>query len=96
MRCKIKHTLYQPLDENWVCPKCGCGPDVFYIDESPVDSDEGCLLLHDDDAIRCDACESGWSGKAVAKLMQKRDDVVPCPCCKGKGTVPRTAKEKKS
>ena len=82
--CDRKHTKFQPTDEQWECPKCGRGNDVFYISES-VDAD--CILLHDDDFIVCENCEREWTGKKLAAVMAKKACMVKCPHCKGSGFV---------
>ena len=61
-----EHTIYQPADEEWGCPKCG-EQDYFYIL-----GDKDCKLLHVDDCVRCVACESEFSGQEVADRRAKK------------------------
>lgn len=84
MTCTGKRTAYQPPDEKWYCPKCGSNS--MCIDAVLCD-DGDCTYLHQDDDVTCPDCGRGWTGKQVAALMQKRDNVITCPHCKGKGTV---------
>lgn len=94
MTCNARHTKYQPTDEEFRCPKCGAGPEEgFIIDDSPEDADSDCGLLHEDDCIVCNNCktehhrDTDYSGKSYAALMVKKNNLVPCPHCKGKGLV---------
>ena len=90
--CPGQHTAYQPTDEEWACPHCGAGPEYFYVDFTNYSD---CDLLHTDDVIVCcsKACidKNGecreWSGKALAAALQKKANMVKCPCCNGRGYV---------
>jgi len=55
------------------------------MEEAPDD----CVKIHDQDGIECSKCGLYWSGKTVTTLMAKKANLVPCPCCKGKGVVPK-------
>lgn len=94
MNCTYKHTTYQPEDSEWACPKCGakCEDGDFVVDTSP-DEEGNCILLHDRDELRCFKCDHSISGKAWANRLQKKKNLVECPCCKGKGLVSGTKEE---
>jgi Zn finger protein HypA/HybF involved in hydrogenase expression len=83
--CKYKHTTYQPKDSEWLCPKCGKGNEFFYIEESFSEGE--CILLHDEDYIVCTSCGKGITGKKFASLLEKKNNLIKCPCCKGTGLV---------
>ena len=83
--CNAKHTLYQPNDDEWKCPKCGRGDESFWIDGSMGEGD--CELLHNDDEIVCFECGYRTTGRKFASAIQKRKNLVKCPCCKGTGLV---------
>ena len=93
MTCPVKHTKCQIPDEDFKCPNCGAGVlNGFWIDESADGSYDNCELLHENDLICCIQCEKTgnryeWSGKQFAAYYQKKANLVPCPCCKGKGLV---------
>jgi len=99
MECIEKHTPYQPTDDEFKCPKCGKGPNDdpqgLIVDEVP-ESVEGtdCGKLHCLDLVRCYACGHETSGRSFAAYLMKKKLLVPCPCCKGKGTVPGKEKAK--
>jgi predicted methyltransferase len=46
-------------------------------------------LLHEDDYIRCEKCGYTGYGKEVAEALKKKFNMILCPCCKGKGFVPK-------
>ena len=75
-KCTAKHTAYQPKDSEWKCPDCGEDDYYFYIDKSASNADGSCELLHSGDWVVCNNCEGGWSGTAVAKKMQAKDNTV--------------------
>ena len=88
--CLTKPTKYQPTDEEFNCPKCGAGVPIFHIDESACHDD--CTKVHDSDTLRCDACyrdgrDYDASGKAFAAGVVKRNGLVVCVRCAGKGVV---------
>ena len=85
MRCRAKHTSYQPV--SWACPKCGAGEGELILESSPEDAAEDCELNHVYDIIRCDACEWEGSGSTFARQMKKIENAVKCVCCNGKGWV---------
>lgn len=94
MTCGVKHTKYQPTDKEWRCPKCGASADKgFCINEPAEGTDDNCSLLHDEDGIGCDNCmtehdrNTYYSGKQFAALLVKKNNLVPCPHCKGTGLV---------
>jgi Zn finger protein HypA/HybF involved in hydrogenase expression len=82
--CALKHTRYQPTEEEWRCPKCGRDSSAFYIEES---ENMDCDLLHPDDSIICDTCDKVWSGAAIARIFQNKAHRIICPTCKGTGYV---------
>lgn len=92
MSCGYKHTKYQPTDEEWRCPKCGAGFEDksggFVIWDGVSDNEEGeCQLLHVDDYLKCQKCGYDCQGKDFAAYVVKKNSLVSCPCCKGKGFV---------
>jgi hypothetical protein len=84
MECLYKHTKYQPTNEEWACPKCNAPVGEFYVASGP---DQDCLLLHTDDCLVCMKCDFSISGQAFANRVVKKQNLVPCPCCNGKGFV---------
>lgn len=62
-KCPYKHLDPQPSP--WVCPRCGATNEAneadygFHIDDS-VNLD--CELVHVEDYIVCDDCDSDWTG----------------------------------
>ena len=89
MQCNSKHTKYQPIDEEWRCPKCGSDSEKFWIEDNF--GADGCELLHETDTIVCwsEVCGYGTTGKAFASSIQRKKNLVTCPCCKGSGLVPK-------
>lgn len=86
MTCPHKHTKYQPTDAEWRCPKCGAtDKQGFVINEGPSDGD--CALLHGDDGLRCFGCGYEMTGMAFATYLVRKNSLVPCPACNGKGLV---------
>jgi len=62
------------------CPKCGTvGDDVFI--------DVGISL--EDTLVVCTACESSWQPRRYEKALLKKKSLIPCPHCKGCGSVPK-------
>lgn len=86
MTCKAKHTMYQPLDEEWACPKCGETKE-FVVDVRSDGYGEECGLLHNDDDLYCYTCDYRVTGKQFAKKLQNKNKLTTCPCCKGRGLV---------
>ena len=92
MKCVAKHTRYQPTILEWTCPKCGGKVgDEFYIDEPAEGVEDGCELLHAEDVLVCTRCGGGWTGKRFAAMMEKQNNLMPCPHCKGTGLVKKEA-----
>jgi len=83
-KCRMKHTEFQIDNEHWKCPSCGAGQESFYIISSINDD---CPLIHPDDEVICDHCKLSMYGEEVVKLIMKKEDLVPCPFCDGKGLV---------
>ena len=83
-RCKEKHTKYQPMDEEWRCPKCG---DDIYIEDIPIDAGDDCDLLHTEDWIVCRKCDMAMTGKQFAAKIKRSTGMTTCPHCMGKGVV---------
>jgi Zn finger protein HypA/HybF involved in hydrogenase expression len=46
MACHAKHTVYQPKDEDWKCPKCGANNERFTICDTDASAEDDCVLLH--------------------------------------------------
>lgn len=87
MSCPAKHTVFQPTDEQWRCPDCGADNSHFVIEMGDQTAEESCEKLHQLDEVYCHTCDDGWSGKAVATKLMKKANRVPCPTCKGCGTI---------
>lgn len=85
--CKAKHTRYQPSEAEWRCPKCGADAERFIIDESDEDVHDVCSGLHDSDRLWCGRCEASRNGRQFAAMLERKNNLVPCPHCKGKGLV---------
>lgn len=89
--CQHKHTKYQPTDEEWRCPKCGASYDdgeEFVIWDAVG---EDCSLLHDEDYLKCQKCGYETTGKRFAAYVVKKNSLIPCPTCKGKGVVKKNS-----
>lgn len=89
--CTLKHIKFQPKDDEWKCPKCGCGSDDgengkpgFYVDDS---ENFNCDLIHELDYLRCGQCGYDASGKQYYKDMMTKLNMVTCPHCKGTGLI---------
>jgi DNA-directed RNA polymerase subunit RPC12/RpoP len=89
MKCYAKHAKYNPMGEDWKCPKCGSDDEYFIIDEPANDSAEGCELLHDNDELVCSFCGFYSSGKQFSDSLMKSKNLIACPHCKGKGWIPK-------
>jgi hypothetical protein len=90
IQCGASHTVYQPGDTKWRCPKCGVKGDdekPFIVEEPTEAADSNCPKLHNDDYCVCSACDFSGTGKKVAKMLMALDHQMVCPTCKGKGTV---------
>lgn len=87
MTCKAKHTKFQPGKEQWRCPECDAGSDLFFVEENALDSEASCEKLHKKDICQCAGCEGGWTGEQVARALMKKLDMETCGLCKGKGVV---------
>jgi hypothetical protein len=85
--CNARHTKFQPKDEEWKCPVCGSGSDVFYIDDSANGASDECGLLHVHDSVLCETCGRYWAGGTLAATMVKENNLSPCLHCKGTGFV---------
>lgn len=94
MDCSFKHVVLQIPDEDWKCPKCGCG--VEYKDDYGdmqdgfvivVSENYDCELLHEDDELECGKCGYMLSGAEYSRWYGKLKSLVKCPCCNGKGMV---------
>ena len=95
MACLAKHTKYQPTKEEFKCPRCGVGPpDGLCVDNPSGDAADDCDLLHVDDDLRCYgenkngySCNYVVAATSFAKMIVKKNNLVPCPACKGTGHV---------
>ena len=85
MLCTNKHTMYQPTDSEWKCPKCG-SVDDFLIDNEMLAENE-CELLHEKDLILCWKCSFSLSGKTFARRLIQEKNLIICPTCQGKGHI---------
>jgi Zn finger protein HypA/HybF involved in hydrogenase expression len=85
--CGAKHTLYQPADEEFNCPRCGRKVGDFAIYEPTEGAHEDCPELHDKGVVECIGCGYSTTGRAFAKKLQDVAHQVMCPTCKGKGHV---------
>jgi hypothetical protein len=97
-------TLCYIPDEQWACPKCGTRkPGILVYDpnyeyeEAPL-ADEGWLVMKAD--VECEALvdgdQCGWYGtvRQVYNQLTKKNNLVECPCCKGRGVVTSKVAEK--
>lgn len=88
INCTAKHTKYDPISEDFVCPACGAKEKgAFVIDTSQEDAHEECLRLHSHDRLFCYKCKYETTGTRFANSITKRKNLVPCPTCKGHGMV---------
>jgi len=89
-KCQHKHTKYQPADEAWHCPKCGTDNSKgdFYIEDGV---NPECELLHPEDYVKCEACGYNASGTELAKALIKKENLIVCECCKGRGYVKKSS-----
>lgn len=88
MDCQEKHTKFQPDAAQWKCPKCSGNSKVFYINDGPFFGNGlSCNKLHEKDEIVCSACNEIWTGKTIAALLLKKQNLVKCSHCKGTGFV---------
>lgn len=83
-KCSLKHTKFQPTDDQWACPQCGARLPHFTIENS---SNFDCELLHPDDEVLCEKCDVTYSGKEVATGISRKLSLVTCPMCRGTGHV---------
>lgn len=86
MNCPAKHTIFQPNDSQWRCPKCGAGNESFYIEEPATDKLDECEKLHKKDELGC-KCGYVASGESFSKEIMAAQNRIVCPHCKGEGTV---------
>lgn len=90
MNCTAKHTKYDPSGAEWACPKCGANADQGFLIEEPAETaGERCEKLHDDDVIYCEKCDYTTTGKKFSAFIIKQRNLITCPCCKGKGLIPK-------
>lgn len=83
------HTKYDPTTAEFCCPRCGAPSGTFYIDNAADCTLEECELLHKKDQLGCFGCGYSTTGAAFVKQLLKAKNLVPCPCCKGSGVVPK-------
>ena len=88
-KCPARHCSPQIPDEEWKCPKCGSGPEAFYIDGVDDKATWDCQLLHDKDEVICSECNSCFSGRRVTSMYVANKNLVKCEHCKGTGWVTR-------
>lgn len=87
MTCTAKHTKYQPTDEEFRCPNCSAEAGIFFVNDCV--GEYGCEKLHKDDDLACESCGYTCSGESFSKRKIKESNLTTCPCCKGKGLVPK-------
>lgn len=85
---------------DWKCPRCGSGAETTshagLVDEGLEENvPRGSEWQYGDSPVMCyavdqDGYQCGWEGTVlqVYRAILKRHDLVPCPCCKGTGSVP--------
>lgn len=89
--CTTRHTKFQPTTAQWICPKCSTPPpDGLVVDDG---ESFDCEMLHETDYLLCYKCKYETNGKSFAAALQKKENMVTCPCCKGVGLVRRQAKQ---
>lgn len=88
--CSHKHANPPIPDEDWKCPKCGrTAEDATggFVIGDPVEGTNDCERLHEEDGVYCYGCDYATSGKAFARAVAKRRNLVKCEACKGSGFV---------
>lgn len=90
--CRAKHCAFQPLDSEWLCPKCKADIKSFYVEEDAEGADDSCCALHTGAYVICTECGYAASGDEVSRDLQKKLEVCVCPTCKGTGVVPEKGK----
>lgn len=94
IQCIAKPVKYEPSQEEFKCPNCGAPSGEFYIDDSECDPE--CERLHDTDYLRCAGKKNGYpcgyetSGKAFSAMLVKKNSMVKCEHCNGKGMVKKS------
>lgn len=100
MTCPAKHTVYQPTDAEFRCPRCEASCGIFCIDNNQDDADSHCPKLHPNDRLICygkkdgNPCHYETSGRAFAARLAKAKNIVPCPYCRGTGVAKRGARRR--
>ena len=92
MVCDLKHTKPNIDGADWKCPKCGSKD--WFIDDA-VEGSEDCDLVHPDDGLRCSDCGHETSGRAFTAAFVRKQNLVPCAACHGKGYVNGKARQAK-
>lgn len=87
MACTVRHTKYQPSDDEFECPNCGVSAPGFFINDYVGDDD--CDKLHKDDELACESCGYTCFGESFARRKIRENGLTTCPCCNGKGLVPK-------
>lgn len=85
-KCRKKHPTDIPDDE-WMCPRCGAGPEEGYVLEYEVGTEAECEYPHASDLVSCGNCEYHATYGTVAKLYDYQKSLVVCPTCKGNGKI---------
>ena len=73
------------LDE--VFSEASGGLDYFAIDDTDPDCNPDCALLHNNDVLHCYNCDYETTGRVFVNKLKKKQGLIKCPHCKGKGVV---------
>lgn len=72
--------------KHWKCPKCGVSTE--YTDENDYGVEiEGLIYDEGDDHAHCGKCNKSWSYRGIERAIVKKNNMITCPFCKGRGTV---------
>ncbi len=76
---------------HWKCPKCGAGTEYKYEDTGELV--EG-FVDQADGSVTCARCDGLWGYREVEKAIMKKESMVKCPLCAGKGAITKKKAEK--
>jgi len=96
MNCPAKHVKKPIPVDDWKCPRCGTGPEDFYIQDDPEDAGEDCPLEHEAAYVICQNCGYGATMKTITAKYWKAKNIewVKCPCCHGTGMIDKRSVSK--